>query len=190
LAAIASAVGLYFLIVLVIFYERHRRGKYSMQHLVGCVVFGTSLVICFTISTIYHGSGFVEHTTHRALFHKLDHISILFVIAGTYTAIIMMILWKNGYVKTAIGQLISIWGMTVGGIFLKLNYEIADVHPWITNGFYLFMGWSIMLAGKPLITAAPKKVFKWILLGGLFYSGGVWFLTWYDNLVPWPPNGS
>ncbi len=128
-------------------------------------IYGATLILVYVVATLYHG------TTGRAkaVFSKLDHLSIYLLIAGTYTPFTLVSLRENvGWEIFGI-----IWGMALFGIILDLIPQ---------NGkrvlqmiIYLAMGWLMVVALDPLLQALPMTGFYWLLLGGLFYTVGVVF---------------
>jgi hemolysin III len=128
-------------------------------------IYGASLILLYLFSTLYHSLP----TRGKALFRKLDHFAIYLLIAGTYTPFTLITLrgpW--GWSIFAI-----VWGLAVVGIILET---------WLGRGrrlapvaIYLVMGWLIVMALKPLLLTLPAAGAVWLLLGGLFYTAGVFF---------------
>jgi hemolysin III len=114
---------------------------------------------------LYHGS----NGQAKAVFSKLDHLSIYLLIAGTYTPFTLVTL------RDSVGWQVFgfIWGMALFGIILELTPNNGNrVLPVI---IYLVMGWLIVAALNPLLRALPMAGFYCIFLGGLFYTVGVVF---------------
>ena len=114
---------------------------------VSAVVFGTSLVVLYFSSTLYHFS-----TTHRwkARFQTLDHICIYLLIAGSYTPFTLITL-RGAWGWWIFG---AVWAMAVAGIFMKTLGKGRKDH-WFSTALYLLMGWLIVLAIVPLWRALP-----------------------------------
>ncbi len=145
--------------------------------IVAFAIYGTTLLMLYTISTIYHGlSG-----RAKCVFKALDHHSIYLLIAGTYTPFSLVVLggawgwWVFGIV----------WGLAVLGIILELIG--TDERRIIPVVIYLIMGWLILVALKPLLAALPMWGFVWLLMGGLFYSGGVVFYALDERFAMFHP---
>ncbi len=135
-------------------------------------IYGTTLFLLYTISTLYHSL----RGRAKRFFHKLDHYSIYFLIAGTYTPFTLVTL-RGGWGWTIFG---IIWGLVVLGVVLeslpqKGNRVLSLV-------VYVLMGWLVLVALKPLLQALPGAGFVWLLAGGLFYTGGLVFYV-FDEKV-------
>lgn len=173
LFSIFGTVGLIALVL-----RNPEKGKRCRYNLWGCTIFGLSMLILYTISTLYHATGLWMEKSARTLYHILDHVAIFFMIAGTYTPITLHLMKKGAIFYLGILLLILQWGIVAGGTALKLLIDIRTVPGWITNGLYLLMGWSVLFIIKPVYSNAPRKMLHWVVYGGLFYTFGVYFLTW------------
>ncbi len=131
-------------------------------------LFTFGMVAVYTSSTFYH---YIENVSRKKILKKLDHISIFFLIAGTYTPFIA----KYVPATTAIWFLSIMWGIVAVGIFYKLFFIYTK--KWISTLIYLCLGWMIVFVIKPIIEFMPFNVFLWILIGGLAYTIGVYFYT-------------
>lgn len=132
--------------------------------LIGVAVFGLSLILLYTASSIYH----LTITTDKILFflRRLDHSMIFILIAGTYTPIALIALdgtWR-------LGLLISIWVLALIGVFFKMFWFNAP--RWISTVAYIFMGWIAVLFFYPLSKTIPIEGFFWLILGGVLYTVG------------------
>ncbi len=128
-------------------------------------IYGASLIFLYLFSTLYHSL----HHAGKTVFQKLDHLAIYLLIAGTYTPFTLVTLRGRG--GWAIFGLI--WGLAVLGIVLEVFMRKGRrVVPVV---IYLAMGWLIIIALKPLLASIATAGFIWLLLGGLFYSSGVFF---------------
>jgi hemolysin III len=123
----------------------------------------------FTFSTLYHG--FQHEKVKRAL-KILDHISIYYLIAGTYTPLIL-IYNNNSFGMTL---LCVLWSLTILGTVFKVFYcgrwEI------VSTAIYLLMGWSMLAGGNSFFERMPAAVFQMVIAGGVIYSLGVIFYLW------------
>ena len=134
----------------------------------GSWIFAASVVFLYLSSTLYHAlpKGKAKH-----VFRIIEHIAIFFLIAGTYTPFTLGVL-RGPWGWTLFGL---IWSLTLAGTLLKLVSGVR--HPIISTVLYLLMGWVVMIAIRPLWLRMPHMGFLWILLGGLAYSGGVFFFA-------------
>lgn len=140
--------------------------------IVSCIIYGSSLVILYFVSTLYHS------LSHLKILQKLDHISIYLLIAGSYMPISLVIL------KGALGWTIFglEWGLCLAGIIFKILFGARFSAASIL--FYLAMGWVAIFAIKPLVSHLSFEGILWILLGGVFYTVGVLFYA-LDKKIPY-----
>jgi hemolysin III len=160
-----SLIGLGFILALAVQAEG--------AHTVGGAVFGITLVLMYTASTLYHASVTSRlKKTLRHLLHTLDHIAIYLLIAGTYTPFLLLY-FDGGLLWTL---LCLQWGIALAGAVFKLfftgQFRILSVM------VYVVMGWMIVFAAKPLLAAAPGGCVAWMAAGGLCYTFGVIFYAW------------
>lgn len=165
LGALAACVGLIVLVVLAV-----RQG--DMWKIVSFSVYGTSLVLAYTFSTLYHGL----QGKAKEVFAELDHHAIYLLIAGTYTPFTLVTLHGSwGWSIFGI-----VWSLAVLGSLLELlSRKEQRVLPVV---IYLLMGWIILIAIRPLLQVMPMEGFFWLLSGGLFYSIGVVFYALDDRV--------
>jgi hemolysin III len=136
------------------------------------LIFACCMLEMYSMSTIYHWARSVKLKTTLRLF---DHISIYFLIAGTYTPFILLCL--QGTLKYWF--LAIIWGIVLFGIVYKLFWW--KKHPKLSLYIYLAMGWLIVFFIKPVYAALPADGFIWLIAGGVSYSVGTIF---YANRKP------
>jgi hemolysin III len=138
--------------------------------LVSAAVFGSSLVLLYTSSTLYH---FFTSPRWKARFQALDHACIYLLIAGSYTPFTLITLrgpW--GWALFA-----AVWVMAACGVLIKTLGKGKKDH-WLSTGLYLLMGWLILFAFAPLLRSMPLAGVGWLAAGGLAYSLGVVFFAW------------
>ena len=132
-------------------------------HVVSFAIFGASVVLLYTASTIYHST---REPTLRTKLRTVDHAAIYILIAGTYTPFTLVVLTDTvGW--TLFG---ASWGMAVTGIVLKLFYTGRFNH--LSTLMYVFMGWLIIFAIKPLMIAFAGSGLIWLFAGGISYTVG------------------
>jgi hemolysin III len=141
----------------------------NIPGIVGACVYGFCFLMLFTFSMLYHG--FQQPQVKQAL-KIFDHISIYFLIAGTYTPLILSYLF-NG---TGIAMLCVLWGLTLVGIFFKIFF--VNRFNIVSTIIYLLMGWIMVWTGKSFFAAMPNAVIVLIVIGGGLYSLGVIFYLW------------
>lgn len=133
--------------------------------IIAFAVYGTTLLMLYIISTIYHWSS----GPAKRVFRALDYYSIYLLIAGTYTPFTLVTL--GGVWGWSVFGIV--WGLAVLGIVLELIG--TDKRRIVPVVIYLLMGWLIIIALKPLLATLPMWGFVWLLVGGLCYSGGIVF---------------
>lgn len=131
---------------------------------IGFGIYGATLILLFTASTIYHALP-LPAAKLRAL-RTLDHISIYFLIAGTYTPVALITL--NGRLGWTL--LLAVWLIALAGIPFKLFFLDAPI--WLSTGTYLAMGYLALLALVPLAHAVSYSGLAWLIAGGLAYTVG------------------
>ncbi len=135
-------------------------------------IYGTTLFVLYTVSTLYHSL----RGRAKRVFRKLDHYSIYFLIAGTYTPFTLVTL-RDGWGWTIFGV---IWGLVVVGIVVESVPQTGNRI--LSLGVYILMGWLVLLVLKPLLQVLPWAGFVWLLMGGLFYTGGVAFYLFDEKI--------
>ncbi|WP_136065185.1 PAQR family membrane homeostasis protein TrhA [Modicisalibacter radicis] len=134
--------------------------------IVGVSLYGTTLVLLYTASTLYHG---VRRPRLKRAMKVVDHCAIYALIAGTYTPFLLVNLrGPLGWTLFAV-----IWGLAVGGIALKLiwpqRFGVLRV------AVYLVMGWLIVVASDAMGTHLSDTSIAWLVAGGITYTLGVVF---------------
>jgi hemolysin III len=157
IGAVLSAIGLYYLI-------SYAAANGTVWHIVSFSIFGTSLILLYTASTLYHL--LVVSERGSIILRKIDHMMIYVLIAGTYTP--MCLIPLRGSWGWSI--LISIWGIAMVGIILKILWFNAP--RWLYTLFYLIMGWLIVIAFAPLVRTMPVGAILGLVAGGLLYTMG------------------
>jgi hemolysin III len=130
-------------------------------------VFGLSLVLLYTMSTLYHS---FHPPQLKDLFQLLDHVAIYLLIAGTYTPYMLVTLRDgNGFLILSL-----IWVLALGGILSEvfLSGRFVKVCQMI---IFLGMGWACSIDFSSLRAALPEAGLWWLTAGGLAYTGGVVF---------------
>ena len=137
---------------------------------VSTAIFGVSMVVLYTASTLYHA---IPNPEIKLKLKKFDHISIYYLIAGTYTPF-MLVNMRGSVGWTVFG---IIWGLALIGTVLKLCTQGSGTKAW-SIGLYLLMGWLVVFASKQLAARLPDIGLTFLVLGGLFYTLGIFFYVW------------
>jgi len=129
-------------------------------------IYGASLILLFTASTLCHS--FTNEKAKR-LFKLFDHCAIYILIAGTYTP--LMLLTLNGSLGT--NMLVVIWVLALFGVLFKIKF--GNKYKALSVATYIGMGCISLLIIKELIEQLPKEGLLLLGLGGLIYIVGVIF---------------
>lgn len=138
----------------------------SAWAVVGSAIFGASMIILYTMSTLYHA---ITNKKAKAFFRIMDHNTIFFLIAGTYTPITLVPL------RGAVGWTLFgiIWGAAILGIVLNSIDLEKFRKPSVVC--YILMGWAVIFAIKPMLEHVPRMTMIFLLIGGACYTVGVIF---------------
>jgi len=133
---------------------------------VSTAVFGASMIVLYCMSTLYHA---ITNPKAKRFFRVMDHNTIFFLIAGTYTPITLTILRGTlGWVLFGV-----IWGAAVVGIVLNSIDLEKFRKPSVVC--YIAMGWVIVIAIRPLLQKMDAACLWLLVAGGVFYTVGVIF---------------
>jgi hemolysin III len=167
-SAVLAVVGLGVLLI---------QGQGNLLKEFSLLVYGLSLILMLSSSTIYHSINASPSTLLRL--RKLDHSSIYLLIAGSYTPICLNFFtgfWRWGF-------LAIIWAFGLAGVIVKLF--VINAPRWVTAGIYLVMGWLSVFAIKEMILTMPLGALLWLLAGGLFFTfGAVIYITKKMDFFP------
>ena len=133
---------------------------------VSSAVYGASLIILYTMSTLYHA---ITNEKAKRVMRVMDHVTIFFLIAGTYTPITLVSL------RGALGWVL--FGLVWGAAILGIVFNSIDLEKFRKASVvcYVIMGWAIIFAIVPLIHSMPEISLIFLVLGGVVYSVGVIF---------------
>jgi len=138
-------------------------------HVVSCAIYGSTLVLLYLSSTLYHA---LSATRAKKLFRVFDHSAIFLLIAGTYTPFVLVSLrTRFGYALLAV-----VWVLSVGGVVFK-SIKV-DGYGAISTGVYVLLGWISIFAVRPLALSLTWAAMGWLVAGGLLYTLGVIFFAW------------
>lgn len=160
---ISHAIGLILSIVALVLLVTHANLHGNVWHVVSFGIFGVSLIILYAASTFYHSA---KKPELRSRLRIIDHASIYVLIAGTYTPFTLVTL--NGPIGWVIFG--TSWGLALTGIILKLFF--TGKYHLISILMYVFMGWIIVFAIKPLINNLSLDGLLWLFAGGIAYTIG------------------
>jgi hemolysin III len=137
--------------------------------LVGLAAYAFGMLSMFGCSALYN---LTRHPARRALFRRFDHAAIFVMIAGSYTPFALNAVGG----PWGLGLLAFVWSMALAGVALKLawphRFERASVVA------YLVLGWSVVVAIRPVLDALSSAGIILLVTGGALYSIGVIFHLW------------
>ena len=129
-------------------------------------VFGFTLILLYTASTLYHS---FHPPELKNFFQKLDHVAIYLLIAGTYTPYMLVSLHDQG----GLTMLAFVWGLALVGLLLDIFVPERNEKLQLT--IYLAMGWICTLKFAELQEALGATGVIWLILGGAAYTIGILF---------------
>jgi|SRR5574344_1698464 hemolysin III len=164
---VGGAIGIAALVLCLIYAVKHHDG-YAIA---GSIVFGVSMILLYTISSLYHG---LKPEMPKKVLQIIDHCTIFVLIAGTYTPILLCSIrrFNEPLAWTLFGIIwgIAILGITLNSIDLK-NYKKFSMI------CYLAMGWCIIFTAPHLVEMLGKGGTSLLIWGGVAYTiGSVFYM--------------
>ena len=138
----------------------------SRIYIISLAIYAASLILLYAASTTYHT--FDISAKVNTVLKKIDHMMISVLIAGSYTAVCLIVL--KG--KTGIILLSIVWAIAIAGILIKAFWVYCP--KWVSSVLYIGMGWTCVLAFTQILNNMSPAAFGWLLAGGIIYTvGGV-----------------
>ncbi len=135
------------------------------------IMFGISMIFLYTMSSIYHG---LRRGTAKKVFQIMDHCSIYWLIAGTYTPILVCSVAKS-YKIAAWATFALVWGLAiVATVLTAIDLKKYKVFSMIC---YIGMGWAVVFSMRQTYLSLGHEGFMWVLFGGILYTLGVFFFA-------------
>lgn len=167
-AALLSVVGVMVLIAMTL-----RMG--DPWKIVSVSIFGATLILLYSASTLYHSL----RGRAKDILRKLDHLSIYLLIAGTYTPFCLVTL-RGAWGWTLFGV---VWGLAVIGMLQEIKPRSeARIMSLV---IYAVMGWVVVIAIKPLLERIETAGFVLLAAGGLLYTIGIVFYAFDSRFRHW-----
>ncbi len=162
---VGGAVGIAALALCVVLSALNR----SVAGILCGAVFGVSMILLYTMSSIYHG---LRVGTAKKVFQIMDHCTIYFLIAGTYTPVLVCCMAPS-YPVAAWVTFGVVWGLAA----IATTLTAIDLKKYKTFSMicYVGMGWSILFSIRQAYECLGFGGFATVLGGGLFYTFGVIF---------------
>ena len=143
--------------------------------IVSVSVFGATLVLLYSASTLYHSL----RGRAKVILRKLDHLSIYLLIAGTYTPFCLVTL-RGAWGWTLFG---IVWGLAIIGMLQEIRPRSeARIMSLV---IYAVMGWVVVIAIKPLLDHLETAGFAYLAGGGLLYTIGMVFYAFDSRFRHW-----
>ncbi len=160
---IGAVLGIAGTIVLIVFAAMNK----SHIAMASSIIYGVSLIILYSMSTLYHA---ISNVKVKEIMRVFDHTSIFLLIAGSYTPFCLIAL--NGNAKAMV-VILSVWICAIIGIICNsVNLEKAEKPSMV---LYVAMGWAILAVIKDIVHVLPIAGFWLLFLGGVSYTGGLIF---------------
>ena len=141
----------------------------NISALISYIIFSLGLMVLYTMSSIYHG---LKPSKAKNVFEILDHSSIYFLIAASYTPFLVLGLKSNmGITLLVIQWVICIIGITFKAFFTGKFKGISTI-------VYLIMGWMIVFSWNELIAKISPISLGFLIADGILYSLGTIFYMW------------
>ena len=137
----------------------------NVAGIVGATIYAFSFLMVFTFSTLYHST---QNIYVKKILRTCDHISIYFLIAGTYTPFLII------YMLNPFGiTLLSVqWSLVLFGIIFKLFFKKYRI---LSTIIYIAMGWLLLVGGRTFFVTLPNSVLVMLITGGGLYTLGCIF---------------
>ncbi|WP_166361375.1 PAQR family membrane homeostasis protein TrhA [Pseudomonas akapageensis] len=143
--------------------------------IVSMAIYGATLLVLYSISTVYHS----VQGRAKVIMRKLDHLSIYLLIAGSYTPFCLVTL-RGPWGWSLFG---IVWGLALIGMLQEIKPRSeARV---LSIIIYAVMGWIVLVAVKPLLAALGRAGFTWLAAGGVFYTVGIIFFAYDSRFRHW-----
>ena len=159
---VGGGVGVIALVICILKSVLNNNGS----EIIGSVIYGTTMTTMYTVSSVYHG---LNKPTSKKVMQIIDHCVIYFLIAGTYTPILLA-KFIPAYPIIGISLLIAQWLLC----FFATTLTAIDLHEYrvLSMICYIAMGWSIILFIPQTIFLLGAQGFLWLLAGGITYTIG------------------
>lgn len=160
---ISHGIGVLLGIIALVFLLIHAVQNGTAVHVVSFSIYGFSIIILYLASTLYHKA---TKPLVRNRLRIFDHAAIYILIAGTYTPFALITLeGTTGWIIFG-----TVWAFAAIGITLKLFF--TGKFDKLSTMMYVFMGWIIVFAIKPLIANLSSDGLFWLIAGGIAYTIG------------------
>lgn len=167
--AITHGIGALLSVIALVFLISYASINGSILSIVSVSIFGCTMLFMYLSSTIVHS---LPIGKNKDVFLIIDHASIYFFIAGTYTPLLLI------SIEGTIGW--TLFGIVWTFAFVGSIFKIFFVKRFIVLStlLYILMGWLIVIVWGPLSQAMHQSGLILLILGGFFYTSGAFFYLW------------
>lgn len=159
---IGGGIGILTLVFSVLVAAFHK----NVWGIVSGSIYGFSMIALYSVSSIYHG---LKPGTAKKVMQVIDHCTIYFLIAGTYTPILLSSIRPN-FPALAWSIFGVEWGFAaLAAVFTAIDHE---KYKKLSMGCYIGMGWCIVIVLKATVMSMGLAGFLWLLAGGISYTVG------------------
>ena len=153
------------LVILIVFASLYG----NVWHVVSFTLFGATMLLLYTSSTLLHA---LKPGRAKDFFEIMDHSSIYFFIAGSYTPFLLVA------VQSATGWTLFgiVWGLAIAGTIFKAFFVKKFL--FTSTLLYVVMGWLIVFVWNDLVAAIHPTSLILLIIGGLLYTVGAIFYIW------------
>jgi hemolysin III len=153
------------LVILIVFASLYG----NVWHVVSFTLFGATMLLLYTSSTLLHA---LKPGKAKDFFEIMDHSSIYFFIAGSYTPFLLVAV-KSATSWTLFG---IVWGLAIAGTIFKAFFVKKFL--FTSTLLYVVMGWLIVFVWDDLVAAIHPTSLILLIIGGLLYTVGAIFYIW------------
>lgn len=159
---VGGALGIAALALCIVFAAIHHNG----YGVVGSAIYGVSLIALYSVSSVYHG---LRPNMGKKVMQVIDHCTIYFLIAGTYT-VIALSAFRPVYPALGWGMFAFEWVMAaIAATLTAIDLKKYNVFSMIC---YIGMGWAIIPFAGQALEVLTLPGFLLLLLGGIAYTVG------------------
>ena len=153
------------LVILIVFASLYG----NVWHVVSFTLFGVTMLLLYTSSTLLHA---LKPGKAKDFFEIMDHSSIYFFIAGSYTPFLLVA------VQSATGWTLFgiVWGLAIAGTIFKSFFVKKFL--FTSTLLYVVMGWLIVFVWNDLVATIHPTSLILLIIGGLLYTVGAIFYIW------------
>jgi hemolysin III len=167
--SITHGIGLAGSLIVLAFFIAHIAAGANLREIISLLIYGIALVFMYQASTLYHA---FTGKRVKAVFRRLDHIAIYWLIAGTYAPFSLIFLPE----RVGVPLFVAVISMALLGTLFKVFF--MGRLPILSVITYLAMGWAAVFALGPMLETLPEELLIWLGIGGLSYSVGIIFYAW------------